>query len=102
MVQISKQSFLGGLCSEHNAFSRGAGVRCARSKNFFNGKLQMDKLYLESKFLVNILKNEVARAFLPKLGQLKIPSKPTKLQSENRFMVSVFDDVILNILSNFA
>ena len=90
MVQVSKQSFLGGLCSEQNAFSRAAGVRCARSEIFFHGKLQMDKLCLEPKYLVNILKNEVARAFLPKLGQLKIPLKPTKLQSENRFTVSVF------------
>ena len=34
MVQVSKQSFKGGLCSEWNAFSRAAGARRARSEKF--------------------------------------------------------------------
>ena len=34
MVQVSKQSFLGGLCSDRNTFSRAAGARRARSEKF--------------------------------------------------------------------
>ena len=34
MVQVSKPSFLGGLCSDRNTFSRAAGARRARSENF--------------------------------------------------------------------
>ena len=60
MVHSSKQSFLGGLCSERNTFSRAAGVRCARSGIFFHGKLRMCKLCREPKYLANSLKNVVA------------------------------------------
>ena len=31
--------FSGGLCSKHNTFSRTAGVRRARSGNFFHGSI---------------------------------------------------------------
>ena len=34
LVQVSKQSFWGGLCSEKSMFSRAAGVRLVVSKNF--------------------------------------------------------------------
>ena len=34
MAQVSKQSFLGGLCSDRNTFSRAAGARRARSEKF--------------------------------------------------------------------
>ena len=36
MVQASKQSSWGGLCSGRNTFWRAAGARCARSEIFFH------------------------------------------------------------------
>ena len=45
MHQISKQSFLGRLCSERNAFLRAAGAPCARSGFFF-----MDQFLLPRRF----------------------------------------------------
>ena len=38
-LSASKQSFLGGLLSERNAFLRAAGVRGARSGIFFHGSI---------------------------------------------------------------
>ena len=39
MFLVSKQSFLSGLYSERNAFSRTAGARIARSGIFFHGSI---------------------------------------------------------------
>ena len=43
MHQVSKQSFLGRLCSERNAFSRAAGAPGARSGIFFHGSISFVK-----------------------------------------------------------
>ena len=43
MVWSSKQSILGGLCSEQNAFSRAAGAQGARSGIFFHGSISFAK-----------------------------------------------------------
>ena len=43
MHQVSKQSFLGRLCSERNAFSRAAGAPGVRSGIFFHGSISFVK-----------------------------------------------------------
>ena len=44
MVQISKQSFWGRLCSERNPFSRAAGARRANFKFFFSDSLMSSQM----------------------------------------------------------
>ena len=44
MMQVSKQAFLGGLCSEWNMFLRAVGARCARSVNFFHELISFAKM----------------------------------------------------------
>ena len=41
---VSKQAFLGGLCSEWNMFLRAVGARCARSVNFFHELISFAKM----------------------------------------------------------
>ena len=59
-------------------------IKILRYKFFCkNEKLRKGQLCKKPKYLINILKNDVARAFARNSGQVKIPPKPTSVDLFN-------------------
>ena len=78
MVQSSKQSFIGGLCSERNTFSR-AALRACEAGFFF-----MDQIFLPRRFQRGIARPWEGLRSVFCSGQTQTGTE--KLQNTNRYI----------------